>query len=688
MRSPVILRVYKGQQLVEVKQYDLDQIVIGRQADVQVDLPSEDVSPIHCLIERRDSGYYVCDLGSANGTKKNNQPVLDEAIASGDELQIGPFRINFFVGVPKPKGAPDGKELATPQAAPAPSAPVAPAAAATVASTPAFTLKEEPKKTESVAPAARPTVPARPEIRDRFASARARKKTARTFAPPSEIKDLKTHLKATKGNTVEVVVAWHERVIDTYHFRNKGTFRLGTTDKDAVRVAAGNVPKNFTFIDIGSAVRVNVADGMGFELIAANGSRRTMENCVSTGKASRSGNVNAVRLDQNEMIWISLGEIHLYVRFVAQTPLVPMLPPLGLSGTELSGLIMSFTLTALLAFYISATTPKDLFEDKQEEITRTAQVIFNTPPPKPPAPETPPPPPPPEKTPPPPPPEKAKVAEAKKDLQKKGEKTDKPASKVAQTAARASEVAPIPNSQNRPKKFTSRKSGGAVKVGQTEGANAASTKDMSKVGLFSAFGGGGVRAKLDQAYSGAGEVLGQADKATGTAGSNQNRAGDDLGSRFKDTGAGGKGTATQGIAGIGTKGRGSGQAAYGALDGFGSKTVTIVDPGDADEDFIGTIDKEAIRRRVRHYLSEIQGCYNRELNKLERGQKLEGKVVVSWEIIAQGAARNVRVKSSTLNNKLVEGCIRDRLASWSFPEPPKGMTAEVSYPFYFQPQQN
>ena len=253
-------------------------------------------------------------------------------------------------------------------------------------------------------------------------------------------------------------------------------------------------------------------------------------------------------------------------------------------------------------------------------------------------------------------------------------------------AGRAAEVAPIPNSQNRPKKFTSTKQGGAIKLGEKAGANAQSDKkDLSKAGLFSAFGSGGSRAKLDPSYSGAGGILGQADKATGTSGMDSNRAGDDLGSKFKDTGAGGKGTATEGISGIGTKGRSTGQGMYGSADGFGDKTSVAVEPGDSEAQFVGTIDKEAVRRVIRHNQNEIRGCYVKELNRLERGKQVEGKVVMTWEIVSGGKAVNVRVRSSTLNNKAVENCLRDRIASYTFPDVPEGMTAEVSqYPFNFR----
>ena len=105
MKAPIILRIFKNDQLVEVKQFDKEQIIFGHEADVT--LVDESVSPIHCLIELRDSGYYLCDMGSTSGTQKNGHRILDEPISSGDNIEIGPFRVQFFIGAPKPKTAPD-----------------------------------------------------------------------------------------------------------------------------------------------------------------------------------------------------------------------------------------------------------------------------------------------------------------------------------------------------------------------------------------------------------------------------------------------------------------------------------------------------------------------------------------------------------------------------------------------------
>ncbi|WP_080602325.1 AgmX/PglI C-terminal domain-containing protein [Bdellovibrio bacteriovorus] len=701
MRSPLIFRIFKNNQLVGVKQFDQDQIVVGHNAEVHLDLDADGVSPIHCLIELRDNGWYVCDLGSSQGTFKNGQAVLDEAIASGDEIEVGPFRIAFFVGVPKPKVVPGAP--ASESAAPVAEVPAPPPPKPEPSMPPAAVVKTEEIKVTPVIPVATPSipveapkaeekpvltaVPVKPEIRKERSSYKKAKKS-KTFAPPSEIQNLKSHLKPGKGTTVEVLVTWKERILTTYHFKGNKTIRVNAGGDLSVALPDGLVPRGYPLLDMSAGLRVNTTNEMDTEMVISGGVTQHVEDLAKSGKAQKGGNGYSVRVDQNEMLCVNLpgGNLCLYIRFVPQAPTVPMLPMM-LSGSEMTGVAMSLIIVGLLALYISATTPKDWQENKQEEVQRIAQVVFTNPPPAPTPTPTPPPPvpptPPPQPvaTPTPPPPKKVVVADANKEAQKKG--TTGQQAQRAQVAARASEVAPKPNAKDRTKKFTSTRQGGAIKTGNTAGANAqSSNKDLSKVGLFSAFGGGGSRANIDKAYSGAGEVLGMADKATGTAGFNEDRAGDDLGSKFKDAGAGGKGTATQGIAGIGTKGRGSGQAAYGASEGFGSKTTVAIEGGGAEESFDATIDKEAIRRVIRSKLNEVKSCYERALNTLEKGKKMEGKVILAWEIIERGQARNVKVVDSSLGNPGVEECIRRRLASWVFPEPPTGMTAEVqAYPF-------
>ena len=221
---------------------------------------------------------------------------------------------------------------------------------------------------------------------------------------------------------------------------------------------------------------------------------------------------------------------------------------------------------------------------------------------------------------------------------------------------------------------------GTVKLTNKTAANARS-RDIRQVGIFSALLSGGVNKKISKATNGTGEILGDASKATGAAGFNRDLPGNGAG-RFKSVGPGIEGTSTIGIAGLGTKdGRGSG---YGSENGLGSKTSVAIGSAVGEESFIGTIDREAVRRVIRSGLREIRGCYERELSKLNKNQNLEGKVVIEWTIAEHGKALRAKVKSSTLGNSAVENCVRDRLASWQFPDPPVGGVAEVNYPFYFR----
>lgn len=692
MRLPLILRIFKNNQLKEVKQLDQDQVVIGHNADVHIDLDGEKVSAIHCLIEKRDQNYYICDLGSQSGTFKNGQAILDEQIESGDEIFVGEFKLQFFVGAPKPKVAPPAmqtspvakivpanvvevkKEEIRPEKTIEPEAPVE---AASVS--PSLPKSMDLKANEAEAPKA---VVTKPDLKKSIVSSKKKKGQA-TFAPPSHIKDIRSHLNVGKGINVEILVIWGDRILNTYNYSKKTIVKVGHGDaNECIPLPDSFLKEGFPVLDLRNGVRVQANHEIDISIKVDDAVYSESENRVN----SRVQAINAgksIRLEQNEIIFLSNRHtaFQIAVRFAPQPPNILMLPPAIFSASELSAVIVAVVLMGLLKFYIDSTIPDEWAVKEQEEVQRIAQVIFNAPPPtpkaeKPPEEEVKPPPPPPPK-----PPERVKVAEQSKETSTKGEQ-NKAATGKAQVAARANEVAPKPNSKNRPKSFTSVKQGGAIKTGEKAGANAQSAnKDPNKVGLLSAFGAGGVRKQIDQAYSGSGELLGMADRATGASGFNENRAGDDLGSKFKDTGAGGKGTATQGIAGIGTKGRASGMSAYGASDGFGDKTSVNVQSGGTEESFVGTIDREAIRRVIRARIGEVKSCYERVLNTLPKGQKLEGKVVIKWEIVAQGQARNAKVKSTTLNNATVESCIVSRLQSWVFPEPPTNTIADIEYPF-------
>jgi len=709
LKSPIIFRVYKNNQIHFVKQFvDKDQLVFGCSTDsgseVDVDLDSQEISAIHCLVEKRGLQYYLCDLGSAQGTFKNGQNVLDEPLASGDEFHIGPFKVIFFVGVPKPIHI---QQTATSESLKAAIVVVdkshqsnqsdatsikseTPQPVATVVEVNEINNRVEAKEDSSKIKNTASTTPIeKPVIATAFVSQRQthlsqsgkqrrHRKGHRTYAPQSEFSTLSEIIKPGQGQLVEVIVSWKERILNTYHLNPFGHYISGPNKE--IQLPEGTVPRNWCLIDCTSGVTVRLSSDMKAEV------HRT-ENILMLSESQ-------YRLQQNEVVFVNFANgMSVAIRFAPRTKVIPMDSPVILTASEFTGILASLIFAVLISLIVSVLTPKGLKTD--DEVQRVAQVIFTKPPVevKPPMPPPPPPQQPPKevvKEPPkikqPEPPQKIVVSDKQQEKKVKGD-TKNPDAKAqkAESAGRAAEVKPK-DSKLKTKMFTSTKQGGAIKTGDKAGANAQSKDpDPTNTGLLSAFGSGGARSALDKAYSGSGEALGAGEKATGASGFNENRAGNDLGSKFKDTGAGGKGTATQGIAGVGTKGLGTGMSAFGNGNGFGEKDRVAIQGGGAEAEFVGSIDREAVRRAVRDSLAAFKACYEREYKKDTR---LEGKVSVSWEIHEKGIARNAKIikDKSTINNYEVEECVRRRMLTIRFPEPPPGTVAEVVYPFTFQGQ--
>src|SRR2546430_8837348 len=75
----------------KVKSMSLDgTLQIGRADACQIKLPDTYVSSFHARIYRHDSGWYVEDLGSTNGTYLNQKRVTSPAeLRAGDRVKIG-----------------------------------------------------------------------------------------------------------------------------------------------------------------------------------------------------------------------------------------------------------------------------------------------------------------------------------------------------------------------------------------------------------------------------------------------------------------------------------------------------------------------------------------------------------------------------------------------------------------------
>lgn len=70
----------------------------GRHPDCDIFLDDITVSRRHAEFTHSASGYVVRDVGSLNGTYVNRERVDEAALAHGDEVQIGRFKLVFFSG--------------------------------------------------------------------------------------------------------------------------------------------------------------------------------------------------------------------------------------------------------------------------------------------------------------------------------------------------------------------------------------------------------------------------------------------------------------------------------------------------------------------------------------------------------------------------------------------------------------
>ena len=77
---------------------DKDVTTAGRHPQSDIFLDDVTVSRKHAEFRREDGRFFVHDVGSLNGTYVNQVRVEGTQLASGDELQIGKFKLMFYQG--------------------------------------------------------------------------------------------------------------------------------------------------------------------------------------------------------------------------------------------------------------------------------------------------------------------------------------------------------------------------------------------------------------------------------------------------------------------------------------------------------------------------------------------------------------------------------------------------------------
>ena len=98
-RDVGVLVVKRGPKAGSRYALESDCTTAGRHPDSDIFLDDITVSRRHAEFRREgDGGYTVRDTGSLNGTYLNRERIEAAALANGDEVQIGKFKLVFFQG--------------------------------------------------------------------------------------------------------------------------------------------------------------------------------------------------------------------------------------------------------------------------------------------------------------------------------------------------------------------------------------------------------------------------------------------------------------------------------------------------------------------------------------------------------------------------------------------------------------
>lgn len=72
------------------------EVVIGRDAGVDIPVEDRTLSRRHCRVYAGPDGWRVTDMGSRNGTFLNGTPILDDRLETSDKIEIGETRIAAY----------------------------------------------------------------------------------------------------------------------------------------------------------------------------------------------------------------------------------------------------------------------------------------------------------------------------------------------------------------------------------------------------------------------------------------------------------------------------------------------------------------------------------------------------------------------------------------------------------------
>jgi len=99
-----------------------------------------------------------------------------------------------------------------------------------------------------------------------------------------------------------------------------------------------------------------------------------------------------------------------------------------------------------------------------------------------------------------------------------------------------------------------------------------------------------------------------------------------------------------------------------------------------------TINPDDIRRILRDHIPQFRSCYQRDLDKANSPEGMQGRVDFVFTIASTGAVSKASVTSEDIQSDVVRGCIVDVLKGIRFPAPGGTSTVDVRQPMNFYPK--
>lgn len=97
---------------------------------------------------------------------------------------------------------------------------------------------------------------------------------------------------------------------------------------------------------------------------------------------------------------------------------------------------------------------------------------------------------------------------------------------------------------------------------------------------------------------------------------------------------------------------------------------------------LGGIASEVVEATLVGRRAETEACFQAGLVETPR---LRGKVLVRFQVLADGQVGTARVRATSLRNSAVEACVLEVVRATRFPPLVEGEEALVDYPFGFAP---